>query len=340
MKVLSLLHHIFLWWKSEISEMLPYPVLFALFGAPHVGTLVFLKNSSTVTEVEDTISVPSTLLTQADYRPITVFTKTVIVNAILPQSACLVRDVFLPKMNEKNLRQAITLDTQRATPFQQDQIFWTYVPIEDGKVRQCIFRRADAIQLRGRLADSGIILKKLMVQGGGNKPLVDFSSKLTDPYRFWRKINIMLIIILFAMGGGVFWRPVVIDRADLAQVNQRITELRETALILRTKMTEIEGAQEEKLIFLKYLSQQYMLADLLRELTIRLPDTVWLSSLQFTGAEVIINGTVKGSAAELVLTIAESGTLINPSLSGAVSTGQVLGTESFEITTTILQDMP
>ena len=318
--------------------MLPDSVLFFLFGIPRAKTLTFSPNAQAISESGAAISVPLTLLTAANTVPVNTLTNPVIVDVILPQSACLIRDITLPKMNRKNLLQAISLDTQRATPFQSHEILWTYVSLEKGKIRQFIFRRSDAIKLQTRLKNCNLILKQLMVEKCADSPLFDFSSKLTDPYCFWRKINLILIAMLIGILASSVWKPIATERATLKQVTQEVTDLRKKALSLRTELTKIEGAQEEKAAFLQILSGQYLLADLLRELTVRLPDTVWISSIQYNGTEVIISGTVKGSAAELVLVVAQSRSLINPRLSGSVSRGQIPGTENFEIAATIRRD--
>ncbi len=317
--------------------MLPDSVLFFLFGIPRAKTLTFSPNAQAITESGAVISAPYTLLAKTGTPPINTLTNPVIVDVILPQTACLIRDIALPKMSRKNLLQAIALDTQRTTPFQSDEIIWTYIPVEKGKIRQFIFRQADAIELQMRLENSDLIVKQLMVEKCADPPLFDFSSKLTDPYGFWRKVNFALTAILVGIIAASVWQPIATDRRALEHVNQEITELRKTALASRTELTEINGAQEEKAAFLQILSKQYFLADLLRELTVRLPDSVWISSIQYNGTEVIISGSVKGSAAELVLVVAQSNILVNPRLSGPVSRGQIPDTENFEIAATIRQ---
>ncbi len=335
MKLISYLNAAFTWWKIEISSILPKWLRFFLFGAVLVKILHFSDQVNSIKEERGKLVAPTSLLSAGSA---VTMTKPAAVNVIVPQAYCLERNIALPEMSRKNLLQAIALDTQHSTPFKSSEILWSFSKSKTGEIKQFIFRRADATALEARLKQSGLTPRQLSVEDCDGPALINFTANHANPYRFWHKINAVLIVAILAIAATMIWQQIEAQKAALKQLESDISELRTTALKHREDLTAVEGEQQEKAGFLQVLSKQNLLVDLLRELTVRLPDTVWLANIQIQGEELIILGTVKGSAAELVLTIAQSRTFINPRLSGPVSKGQTPGTENFEIAASIRQD--
>lgn len=335
LKLISYLIAAFTWWKSEITSILPNWLLFVLFGTSPAKILQFSDQVNSIKVQRGQLLAPTSLLSVGGAPTMT---KSAVVDVIIPQAYCLERDITLPEMSRKNLVQAIALDTQHSTPFKTSEILWSFDKSKTGEIKQFIFRRSDAIALEARLKQSGLTPRQLSVENCDGPALIDFGANTASPYRVWHRINAILIVAILAVSAMLIWQPIASQRDALQQLNTDISDLRTAALKHREDLTAIEGEQQEKAEFLLALSKQNLLVDLLRELTVRLPDTVWLTNIQIQGEELILSGTVKGSAAELVLTIAQSSTFVNPRLSGPVSKGQTPDTENFEIAATVRQD--
>jgi Tfp pilus assembly protein PilN len=72
------------------------------------------------------------------------------------------------------------------------------------------------------------------------------------------------------------------------------------------------------------------LSQTLRDLTVALPDTVWLSELGFSQTGAVLSGETADSAADLVIALAALREFENPRLSGSVSRTPA-GREQFEL---------
>lgn len=96
-------------------------------------------------------------------------------------------------------------------------------------------------------------------------------------------------------------------------------DLRDQALTLRGDIARLNQIDSERTTFLNAVAQHPRLVDALRHLTVALPDTVWVSDMVFTDAQITVNGQTSASAADLVLRLTQSNLPYVPALTGPVS---------------------
>jgi len=322
-------------WRSEIVKLIPESVQFFFTGTPKAKALYFSPTATDISNRDGKLIAPNDLMSANVAEEIASLRKPVVVDVIIDKKHCFERNVTLPPMNTRNREKVIALDTQRATPFDASEIYWSLASdkTETGnKFRQFIFKRSETKALKLRLQQYGLIVRQFYIDTCEEQSLVDYRGDLIKRYRLWHVVNYLLsaaIIILLAVSIG---RPIYADTKNLQELQAELALQRNEAVHLREVVAQSEGSKEEKSLFLSELHSHVLVADVLRELTIRLPDTVWLSSIQYNQGTVVFSGTIDGSAAELVLLIAQSRKLNNPRLSGQVSRGQQATHENFEIT--------
>ncbi len=307
---------------------------FLLFGTPIARKLEFSSRATGIVRKKDKIIAPLAMLSPEGFEA-TGGRRNYVVDVVLPEDACLERALSLPLMSPARTRQAVRLNTLQETPFSEEDVLWSITRRNDGEVVQHIYRRNDADTLITRLERCGLQVRRLLVGSTTAVPLLDRINSLTRRYKLWNDLNALLLLGCVGLSSFLFLRPALVSQDALRTLTPEVEALRHEAVALRGKISEAEVAGEEKGAFVRAVSDQVLLVDIIRELTIKLPDSVWLSNVQRNGDEVIISGTISGSAAELVLLLAQSKLLIDPRLSGPVSRGQVPGTENFEIAASV-----
>lgn len=325
----------FAWWEGEISTLLPSWLRFSLFGTVTVQKIRFADNLTNYSQDTDTIIFPLDVLsTNAHFNP-KKFSRSTIVDIELPASVCLERSLDVPELPSSKMVQAIALNTQHNTPFKLNDVVWTYHRENSNQISQFIYRVTDADNLIHKLKAIGVQVRKLSVEDCDGPAMLDNGLSIVQPYRFWRRLNFVLLFVVLSMILALLWMPLVSQREYLVSLKEERDQIQSATFELREKLSNLKEIESENDDFINALSNRYLLADVLKELTIILPDEAWVSYVEFQNQSVTISGSVAGSAAELVLLIGKSKTLNDPHLSGPVSQGQNTGTENFEISATL-----
>ena len=128
------------------------------------------------------------------------------VDVILPDTQMLKRDVKLPKTPRRMLERAVTLDMLRRTPFKADQTYFMLANVQTDATRtaltQWIARRDDIDGLRDRLAQAGLLVRRVRVAGAPALPLADFSGSVYPMGRVWRGVNALAVLAVLAQVYG------------------------------------------------------------------------------------------------------------------------------------------
>lgn len=256
------------------------------------------------------------------------------VDVIVPHGKLLKRAVKLPRTPRRVLGRAVTLDMLRRTPFKPDRTYSVVSDIQTDGVNttltQWIARRDDIDGLRARLAQAGLLVRRVRVVDVPTAPLADFASTIYPAGRFWRGLNVVALVIAMAAGGWIWTEPALkAQRARLAQ-EAEVQRLTAEALALRDGMQEQSVEASERTAFLNRMTQRTPVVSTLRAATVMMPDTVWLTDMAFDRTRVTLRGSTSGSAAQMLLDLPRNRLLRNPQLAGPVSQTND-GREQFDI---------
>lgn len=265
------------------------------------------------------------------------------VDVVLPGRQLLKRTVKLPKTPRRMLGRAVTLDMLRRTPFKPEQIYSVLSDVQadaaSTTLTQWIARRDDVDGLRARLAQAGLTVRRVLVEGSPTAPLADFTSEIYPAGQVWRALNIVAVLVVLGAGTWIWAEPAFraqdARRAQEAELQRMTTE----ALTLRQGMNTQSVAASERTAFLNRMTRRTPMVTTLRAATVMIPDDVWLTDMAIDRTRVTLRGSTSGSAAQMLLDLPRNRLLINPQLAGPVSQTRD-GRERFDIVFQTPQGQP
>jgi len=285
------------WWRSELLALLP-PALratalrsFAACRMEQRGlNWVFSWPGSDSSDLAIETSLPDAAFRNALRRlggdafgrPVTL---------VLPAHEVLFRNLRLPAAAGARLRSAIALQLERLSPFRSDDVIFDWRQLEHGEP--------------GEIAVEVAIVPRATLEryetwvGGVGLRLADFEAG-DSGYRFrsmrasWR-LDFLRPEVAFALAGVVLWigalvlAPTLRER-ELAHTTARVEHMRAAAGgALQAKM-ELDRLSAP-LAFLQQSASAPAPLDVLRDVTVLLPDSVHLSHFLIEGNHLEIGGT-------------------------------------------------
>jgi general secretion pathway protein L len=249
----------------------------------------------------------------------------------------------LPAAAEDNLRQVLSFEMDRQTPFKADQIYFdSRVLGRDASGRNLnvelvLLPRAQLDQAIGALPPSaaGSIdgVDAWRADAGGRR----LGINLLPQERRARRRDVRLplnlglaalaaILLIVNMNESLANRAAAVD-AMRAEVEKSNNEARQVAALRKTLADSVAGAN-----FLTDKKRNNPLTvALLDDLSRRLPEDTYLERLQIEGGKAQLQGQSK-EAAKLIALIGASDCLANPSLQGQIQPDPRTGKERFQIT--------
>ena len=265
----------------------------------------------------------------------------IIADVVLPPRFFLNRKVTLPAGAKRNAEQVARLDMIRRTPFQPQDVHTVLSRVhregEGYQASQLVIERDIVQQYKNNLATHGYRLRRLYTDGPDfTQPIADFSRDVAPRRTFWLSLNAILAMVAIAAFGIAFAQPVLRTQQATAAVKADIVGLQNEALALRQRIDALRASEAEKTAFLDILRHSPKLGDTLRELTVAMPDEAWAENMTFQQGRLVVSGQTTGSAAGLVLDLADARSFTNPRLSGATAR-TASGQERFEISLDLQQ---
>lgn len=257
------------------------------------------------------------------------------IDLYVPKSFFLERTITAPVNARGKLKTMAELDLKHRTPIQPEDVFSILgepraSSDKNLSVCQWVLKRSEVEEWRALLAKKSIRLRKIFLEDH-EAPVADFSNHLSSNAKIWRWLNAMLAVGALA---GLFAGALYPGWFALQQKNAlelEISDLRSQALSLRREVEVLRQQDSERTEFVDMLLRRGSLVDTLRDLTVALPDEVWIESMSYNSERVAINGSSSASAADLVLSLGKKPGFGNPRLSGPVSK-TAANAERFEIT--------
>ena len=206
-----------------------------------------------------------------------------------PASQALVRILNLPLAAEKNLRQVTGFEMDRLTPFAASQVYYDVVVLERQPAQRRLRAELTALPrpvvepVLSALRPLGLTPDALEVAGG--RPGLNLMPPEQRPRRdFWRHRGLLAVIALsLSLVLLAVLLPIWQQRALVLQSLERIERAQQAAnqaLALRDQLDQ--ALADSRLLAQKKQSAPTKI-ELLRELTILLPDDTFLERVQLKG---------------------------------------------------------
>ena len=331
------------WWGAELRDLIPAPVRALWTGIPAPLHLHFDPERTSPEQHGREIHIPCPAPFRAEALDAAADLLAVrsgrAVEAHLPVSACLERQVALPGRARWNARQILELDLARATPLDRNQVLWQY-HLERGpngaSAHQYVVKTSDIEALDTALARYGLMLGRVWIaarQGAGLSPLVDRQRAIARPWRWWRRIEFAAVLVALLALAYMVGAPHLARQAELAALKPRIDALATEAQALRKELSAREAAAETAAGFARALAEHPKLGAQLHDLTQALSDETWLQSVDTTPQGLRIAGLTSRDAAQLIERLATVPTLGDPQLEGSVALDARSGGQRFQIST-------
>ncbi|MET0230801.1 MAG: PilN domain-containing protein [Rhodanobacteraceae bacterium] len=259
----------------------------------------------------------------------------------IPAERVLQRNLVLPAAAEDNLRQVLSFEMDRQTPFKADQIYFDSRVIgrdasgRNLNVELVLLPRAQLDHEIGALPAGLSSLDSVDAwrgePGGGRRQINLLPSERRARHRDMRlPLNLGLaalaiVLLVVNMDESLANRATALESMR-AEVEKSNTEARQVAALRKTLADSIAGAN-----FLTDKKRNNPLTvAVLDDLSRRLPEDTFLERLQIENGEVQLQGQSK-EAAKLIAMLGASGCLGNPRLQGQIQPDARTSKERFQI---------
>jgi len=295
------------WWGGELAFLIPAPLRKLLGGGR--DRLILDRNNGVLTICKtsqgDTVELGQWPIEEAGpslhdqlFADNQGLDEAELVLRLSPAQS-LVKIFKLPAVAEENLKQVVTFELDRLTPFNASQVYFDVKVLERLKesrqirVQLALTPRRTLDPIIEELAGAGWRPERADVGVGNNEFLGH--DLLPDQFRLPKsrlpmQLTAVSALLLFALLISALGLPIWMDKELLAElqtqvkaaskVAQEVQELRETA----------EKLTNENDFLLRKKREEPVMVDMLDELTKVIPDQTSLNGMQYRDRKVIIQG--------------------------------------------------
>jgi general secretion pathway protein L len=253
----------------------------------------------------------------------------------LPAAVALSKTVTLPAVAEENLRGVLAFEMDRETPFRAEDVRFaarvTGRADRQIRVTLTVVPRPPAARALEAAARRGLVVARLTVEAADGT-VVDLTDPAERPAA--RRTSRLLPALVGVLALAVAVVPPLMSLWRAEQLDARIAALQERAglaLRLRAELDRRSGAASS--LDVRKARTTLALA-VLAELSVRLPDGVWLDQVRLSGAELRLSGYAP-AAAELIAVLDDSPLLSAVRFETGVVQDPVHRRERFQIAATV-----
>ena len=302
------------WWTGELIAILPEHMQTAILQQDqHIQIEIdgrdFVVNADNGTESSELGRITRNAEDDRDFELPAAVTET---RVVLPTDKFLVNQLTLPLAIEENLREALSFQMDRQTPFSVDQVYYDYKVRERDNVNQTltvelVVTPRDYVDgLLDSLADNGLSADRISVPDKSSDCLLPVNllpatrRRKTGIGLSWRR-NLLLVAANLVLAAAVLATPVIqkqrIIRTLEPQLQKAIEEAK-SGTELRQQVEQLAAASE----YLRNKKQTELLVmRAVDEITHLLPDNTWVSRLDIDTGEIQLQGESSSSAALIQL---------------------------------------
>jgi general secretion pathway protein L len=310
----------FRWWVGELKSLVPAPLRHTFRRDLDILLLEFAGDSLVLRrcrgrKAHDLGAVDLTALDRADSRKAVrralrrVDLKTVQVGVRLPEGQALRKSVELPAAAAENLRQVVSFEMNRLTPFEADDVYFDCrITRQEAGAQQIaadlVVAPKSAVEAAlARAGDLGLQPSVVDVAGDGEGVGVDFnliSDRLgSTSARTGAGLTAALGLLAAALCAAMIYIPLDRQRDLADELSREGAQARVEAQFVSRLRAEIDAASQAKDFIVEKKLRNPTATQALNELTRLLPDDTWLFQLRLNGEQASLYG-FSASAAALV----------------------------------------
>ena len=340
----SVIAGFFRWWSDELRSLLPRAARDWLAGLPPRWEIDATGIGSQGRRRRATSS-PADLQDLPELLDHPSIPRGRFVDITLPAQSALIRTHRLPRSARAKLGEILSLDLRRSTPLDPSDLVWAHRIAgrfdRELLVEQVVLKR-DALDLVvAKLARRDLHLGRVRVARAKDViTVLDGRNSRAALLGIWPKANLALATLVITLAVLAILGPQLARETELAERHARVDLLRQRTVAARTVVEMQQADQAGSVALLRHLVERPRVSEILRELTLSLPDKVWITDADITADRLRFSGFVDGSAAELAIGLKASTLFRDPELSGPVSIAAGSGAERFEISVGLSQQSP
>jgi general secretion pathway protein L len=256
---------------------------------------------------------------------------------LLPATQVLRRSLSFPAQVRENLQQVVRYEMDRLSPFPGDQVlFDTHLRGMSRRgdrilVELALCRRDRAEPWLQRLREVGFPADQLTWEGAW--PRANLLPLTERPRRNIRGLGWTLALLLLALslGAAAMITPLWQREQVLGTLQVELARVRDAAQQVDKLRADLERARHGSVAVLQRKTEQPRMIDLLRELTVRLPDGTWIQNLDLDKGGIQMRGESTRATA-LIALLEKSAGVHGVAFASPVTQVAQTGAERFNIT--------
>ena len=260
----------------------------------------------------------------------------------LPAERVLRRAVDLPLAAAENLRDVLSFEMDRHTPFRAEEVAFDYRVLGTDPAAKrmavdlAVVPRALVEQAAAMSASFGLTAERIAIAGeAGERGAMNLlPPAVRAEGGFGRKLSLALAAAVVLLALAAAYLPLYEEQRVLAAYEVRLAESRAAATEADKLKKQVAAALERaRFLVDRRISTPTTLA-LLKELTDRLPDDAWLVDLRLHGDQISLSG-FSPSAASLIAVLDASRMISQTRFASPVIADPRAGLERFNLSAAV-----
>jgi general secretion pathway protein L len=254
------------------------------------------------------------------------------------------RRVELPLAAAENLREVLSFEMDRHTPFQAGEVYFDYRLISKDTVAKrltadlAVVTRSLADEGVARLTAWGLAPDRLDVVQGSAAQNVGFNllpvSAMRREGRDLHRATAGAAIVVCGLLAVAFYLPILQKQEILAASEAHLALVQVEAAAAKELSAQVESLLERGRFVVEQKRGRPAVAELLDEVTELLPDHTWIIQFGWTGERLTLSGySAKPSA--LIALFEQSDMLSEVRFNSPVTVDQKIGLERFNLSATV-----
>jgi len=301
------------WWKEELSSAIPLPLRQLLITT----NKLVLEIQDSDAEIYRIVGSKKNHITRINIKDLSsnqlvgIIRETNVSDKILviPRQQILEKQVTFPMATEENIREVLSYEMDRLTPFTSSQVYYDYLVVSRDKQKSTIDLKLVIVpkeridKLLTDLSQIGFKPHVLTVSGEntGKNPQIN----LLPLDKRAKNINALKVVNYTFAGIAVILLVISLllpiwDKMKYIQtLEPQLDKYTQSAEKILTLRKQVEKAEEEALFLVEKKQESILMLRIIEELTEIIPDDTWVNQVDISGDEVHIYGESVSSASLL-----------------------------------------
>ena len=372
-RLIAVIGSFFAWWFKELAGLVPAPLRGALEGSTHAALLDLSGPEIVLSRLSGgswrelgrvdprglnepaQASAFAGLIQKAKLGELEVILR-------LPASMALCKTLSLPLAAEENLRQVLTFEMDRHTPFRADEVYFDYRvrnrDAETGRMevelvtvpRKVMDERCERAAAWGvvpDVVDIGIEVRGGEVRGGEDRGPGDFTDGINllpadDGVNGARRVGgltLILATVAAALVAVAVYLPLEAHQAEMQAISAALAKAKADAGAAMELRKDIDRLVADSQFLVTRKQKSVKATEVLDELTGILPDGTWLRQFKIKDRELRISGFSQ-AASNLIGLIEQSSMFENARFTSPVTQDRREELERFNVVADLAQGGP